>query len=237
MLREDIPAFNIEKDQIYKIALSDTDISLKRKTENGYTDALYTPMIEKKGNTIPDNYSVPKQTKSISGASVTGILNKSYTGRPITQSTIVKLGSSTLKEGRDYTVTYNNNKNAGTSSIIIRGKGNYTGVLTRNFKIEKAKNTLIATEKIIKIKYSKLKKKKQVIRKTKAFKISKAQGTVTFQKTSGNKKITVNKKTGKITIKKGLKKGTYKVKVNVTAAGSANYKALTKTVTVKIKIR
>ena len=44
-------------------------------------------------------------------------------------------------------------------------------------------------------------------------------------------------KSGKITIKKGLKKGTYKLKVNVTAAGNANYKPLTKTVTVKVKIK
>ena len=45
------------------------------------------------------------------------------------------------------------------------------------------------------------------------------------------------KKTGKVTIKKGLKKGTYKVKVKIKANGNANYKASAfKTVTFKIKI-
>ena len=43
-------------------------------------------------------------------------------------------------------------------------------------------------------------------------------------------------KAGKVTVKKGLKKNTYKVKVNVKAAGNANYKKATKAVTLKIKV-
>ena len=42
---------------------------------------------------------------------------------------------------------------------------------------------------------------------------------------------------GKVTVKKGLKKGTYKVKVKVKAAGNKNYKAATKTVTFKINVK
>ena len=80
-------------------------------------------------------------------------------------------------------------------------------------------------------------KKKTTIKKAKAFTVAKAQGKVTFKKASGNKKITVGA-AGKVTVKKGLKKGkTYKVKVKVTAAGNANYKALTKTVTLKVKVK
>ena len=79
--------------------------------------------------------------------------------------------------------------------------------------------------------------KKTTIKKAKAFTIKNAKGTVTFKKVSGDKKITINKKTGNITVKKGLKKGkTYKLKVSVTAAGNTEYKAATKKVTVKIKI-
>ena len=65
----------------------------------------------------------------------------------------------------------------------------------------------------------------------------KGQGTLTYAKASGNKKITINKKTGKVTVGKGLKKGTYNVKVKIKAAGNANYKASAyKTLTFKIKI-
>ena len=56
-------------------------------------------------------------------------------------------------------------------------------------------------------------------------------------KYNGNSKITIAKSTGKVTVKKGLKKGTYKVKVKVKAAGTSNYNALTKTVTFTIKVK
>ena len=46
----------------------------------------------------------------------------------------------------------------------------------------------------------------------------------------------VNKKTGAVTLKTGLKKGTYKLKLKVTASGNGNYKKLVKTVKVKIKV-
>ena len=67
---------------------------------------------------------------------------------------------------------------------------------------------------------------------------NKGQGRLSYKKASGNKKITINKTTGKVTVKKGLKKGTYKMKVKVMAAGNADYKAsVWKTVTFKVKIK
>ena len=66
----------------------------------------------------------------------------------------------------------------------------------------------------------------------------KAAGKLTYKKVSGSKRLSVNKKTGKVKIKKGLKKGTYEVKVKVKAAGNANYEAsAVKTVTFKVKIK
>ena len=103
-------------------------------------------------------------------------------------------------------------------------------------KCAKYANPISAKGKTATVKLANLKKKNQTILQKNAFAISKAQGKVTFKKASGNKKITVVK-SGKITVKKGLKKGTYKVKVKVTAAGNANYKALAKTVTVVIKVK
>ena len=73
--------------------------------------------------------------------------------------------------------------------------------------------------------------------------VSRAQGRLSYKLVSAKKggknfrkKISVNAKTGKITVKKGLKKGTYKVKVKVRAAGNANYKA-SAWKTVKFKVR
>ncbi|MBQ9530617.1 MAG: hypothetical protein IJR70_00950 [Eubacterium sp.] len=103
-------------------------------------------------------------------------------------------------------------------------------------KLPKKTNPIVAKGKTVSIKASAVKKKAQSITKAKAFSVTKAQGKVTFKKSSGNSKITVSS-AGKITVKKGLKKGTYKVKVKVKAAGNTTYKSATKTVTVTIKVK
>ena len=54
---------------------------------------------------------------------------------------------------------------------------------------------------------------------------------------SGTKKISVNAKTGKLTVAKGLKEGRYSIKVKVTAKGTSHYKPGKKTVTVTVWVR
>ena len=111
------------------------------------------------------------------------------------------------------------------------------GAVNPNYKApQKKANTLSVKGKTVKVKFAKLKKKKQTIAINKAMTVSNAQGAVTYAKASGNKKITVAKN-GKITVKKGLKKGSYKVKIKVTAAGNDEYNAAVKTVTVTIKVK
>ena len=63
-----------------------------------------------------------------------------------------------------------------------------------------------------------------------------SKAKASFKKLSGSKKITVSK-AGKVTLKKKLKKGTYKIKIKVTTAAKGNYKAGSKTVTVKIVVK
>jgi endo-1,4-beta-xylanase len=83
-----------------------------------------------------------------------------------------------------------------------------------------------------------VKKKAQSLKVSKVVKFSnKGVGTLSYKKKSGNKKIAINKKTGKVTVKKGLKKGTYKVKVAIKAAGNGNYNAKTINVTFKVKVK
>lgn len=48
---------------------------------------------------------------------------------------VVKDGTKTLVNGTDYTVTYANNKSPGNASVIITGKGGYSGTKTEYFKI------------------------------------------------------------------------------------------------------
>ncbi len=58
-----------------------------------------------------------------------------YNGTARKPAVTVKNGSTVLKNGTDYTVTYKNNVNVGTATVIITGKGSYTGSKTLNFKI------------------------------------------------------------------------------------------------------
>lgn len=50
-----------------------------------------------------------------------------------------------LTPGTDYTVEYQDNISAGTASIVIAGKGNYTGTVTKTFEIKKAELTFAGT--------------------------------------------------------------------------------------------
>lgn len=102
--------------------------------------------------------------------------------------------------------------------------------------IVKAANTMKASGKSPKVKRSKLEKKSVTIKKASAFKITAAQGKLTFKKVKGSKKVVVAK-SGKVTVKKGLKKGKYKVRVKVTAAGNGNYEKAVKTVTMTVIVR
>ena len=155
--------------------------------------------------------------------------------------TVTLTNGNVLKEGVDYTLGWSSDSpvNAGTYTVTVTGCGNYTGTVQKTFEIKKAANPLAIKAKTAKVKYSAVKKKAQTLAVSKVIKFSKkGQGTLTYAKSSGNKKIAINKKTGKVTVKKGLKKGTYKVNVKVKAAGNANYSASAyKTVTFKIKVK
>ena len=73
---------------------------------------------------------------SIANASIASIETQTYTGKALTPKPTVKVGSTTLKEGTDYTLSYASNVNVGKATVTIMGKGNYTGTKTVAFKIE-----------------------------------------------------------------------------------------------------
>ena len=98
------------------------------------------------------------------------------------------------------------------------------------------KADLRASANPVSVKYSKLKKKAQTVAASKAFSLNMLSRDVSFKKTSGNSKIKVSS-SGKITVRKGLKKGTYKIKVKVTSKGNKFFNAGSKTVTVKVKVK
>ena len=174
-------------------------------------------------------------TLYIENADVAAISNKAYTGSAIKPSPTVTWDGEKLVKGTDYELSYENNKKVGTATITITGLGNYAGTKTVTFKIVKAKQPMTAKAVAKTVSYSKVKSKNQTV--SGAITVKKAQGKVTYTKKSGSSKFTINKTTGKITVKKGTKKGTYKIKVTVKAAGNAGYKAGSKVVTATIKVK
>lgn len=75
---------------------------------------------------------------AVTNCTVSGLTAKTYTGKAQTQSITVKYRNKTLKNGKDYTVSYQNNINAGTAYVIIKGKGSYSGTVKRSFTIKPA---------------------------------------------------------------------------------------------------
>jgi gliding motility-associated-like protein len=74
-------------------------------------------------------------SRAASTLSIDAISNQTYTGSALTPSLVVKDGATTLTLGTHYSVTYSNNTNVGTASVMITGMGNYTGTKTGTFSI------------------------------------------------------------------------------------------------------
>ena len=148
-----------------------------------------------------------------------------------------------LEKGVDYNVLYENNVKPGTATVTVSGAGDYSGSISKSFQIEKIAQTIKAKKSVGKT--VKASAKTKALAKTKTFSLKKlahvsAKTKVKCKKANkaGGKKIVVSASTGKVTLKKGLKKGTYKVKVKLTAPASDSYKAAkAKTITLKVVVK
>ena len=164
-----------------------------------------------------DVKSIKTANNDITKATVSGISTKVFTGKAITQNVTVKVGSTVLKNGTDYTVSYSNNKKVGNATVKITGKGKYGGVITKTFKINPAKQEI-----------------QKLTAKSKAFFIDWAQkGSATGyeiqyatnSKFTGAKKVTItNNKTDKTTVSKLSANKKYYVRVrSYTTVGGTKY--------------
>lgn len=223
--------------------------------DSSFGKVINNPSIEKEYNYTDDSTSIAGAEVILSATTFT------YNGK-VQRPSIKTVGGKILKEGVDYTAAWSNasSKNAGKYMVTITGVGDCYGKTSATYSINKAANTMKVKGKTASVKYKKLKKRTQTLGRTRAITVTSPQGKLTNKKVSVTytkaksvkmskkafkkykkqvaKKITVNAKTGKVTIKKKLKKGTYSVKVKVKAAGNANYNpSAWKTVTFKIKVK
>ena len=129
-------------------------------------------------------------------------------------------------------------KAAGTVKITINAKATstYKAATAKVLTIKIAKKAPTIKTKIgtKNLSYNTLKKRAQVF--TLGTSVN-SKGTLTYKKLSGSRAVSVNSKTGKLTVKKGLRKGTYRVKVQIKSAAKGNYTAGSRTVTVTVRVK
>lgn len=77
----------------------------------------------------PGNQPTQEEFQDTLNVTVTGLKTQIYTGKEIKPKITVKDGTTgkKLKAGKQYTLSYENNVNAGTGMIVIHGVGAYSG--------------------------------------------------------------------------------------------------------------
>ena len=71
----------------------------------------------------------------ISTGTIADIPDQDYTGSAIVPDITLTVGGQLLTEGTDYLVSCTNNVNLGTATLTATGMGDYTGTLTKDFRI------------------------------------------------------------------------------------------------------
>lgn len=167
------------------------------------------------------------ESRSVDTLTTSDVTDRVYTGDAYTPNITVSDGDKILTKGVDYTVTYTNNTNPGTASILIQGtSNNYSGTKIISFKI-----SAVAVQglKASSVKYNSLK-----LRWTKQ---GYADG---YQICNSNSKVVKTVKGNSATIT-GLSAGkTYKYKVRSyirNADGTKSYGAFSSVVSATTKLR
>lgn len=87
------------------------------------------------GIKIYDNIGPHILCEETTSSGVIILKDVTYTGKAITKNLIIMQGNETYHEGKDFTVSYKNNKKVGTASVTITGKGLLKGTVKAQFKI------------------------------------------------------------------------------------------------------
>ncbi len=117
-----------------KTLKKDTDYTLSYS--NNINAGTATITITGKGNfagTTSKTFSI--SARAMSDTSVANISSQTYTGNVISPLPTITYNNKTLKKDTDYTLSYSDNINAGTATITITGKGNFTGMTSMTFII------------------------------------------------------------------------------------------------------
>ena len=120
----------------YNGATLTKDVDYTLSYSNNINVGTATITITGKGNfkgTTSKTFSI--SARAMTDTSVANISSQTYTGNVISPLPTITYNNKTLKKDTDYTLSYSNNINAGTATITITGKGNFTGTTSKTFSI------------------------------------------------------------------------------------------------------
>lgn len=121
------------------LAAADYTVSYSNNVNAGVNTASVTVTSNDNSSykfTATKNFTIAQAP--ISGAMIADIVDVTYNTRTHTPDVTVTFNGSTLEAGKDYDVAYTNNINAGTATVTVTGKGNFTGSANTTFTIAKA---------------------------------------------------------------------------------------------------
>ncbi|GAB6394377.1 MAG: Ig domain-containing protein [Bacteroidales bacterium] len=127
------------------VAVTDGDVTLTHGVHysvaytNNVNAGTATVTVTDLGNSyaVTRNFTINPETLASGAIRIEDIPAQEWTGNAIQPAITVKHGDSTLVQGRDYTVEYTDNKEAGMATVRISGTGNYTGSRAMNFVIQR----------------------------------------------------------------------------------------------------
>lgn len=145
--------------QSIKVTLGDKTLTASKDytiVYNNNTNAGYpTVTVKGAGNysgTITGKFTIWQA--SLTAGNISNIASCTYTGSAITPVPQVTFNGVALESGKDFDVKYSNNTNAGTATVTITGKRNYTASASKTFEIKKANINNCTIETIADQKYT-----------------------------------------------------------------------------------
>lgn len=200
-------------------------LNMKKAMAVAMTVALMVPSTAFAATSSPVKTSINGQKYTISSQ---------YTGKD--EVLKITVNGKELVEDTDFVIDGQQPTAAGSYTLKIKGIGLYQGDATIAYTITKASKPVYKLNKKTEKKLAKGFKAKKLKNKSKKIKLKvKSDGKVVSYKVKGKKAkkwVKVSKK-GVVTLMKGIKKGTYKIRVKI--KGTDNFKKGTKTIKIVVK--
>lgn len=123
------------KDSEAKLTVDDISVTYENNINVGTATIIYTGKNNYTGE-IRKNFKITEA--SITDDMIANIPSVTYNTKAHTPEVTVMFNGSKLEAGKDYAVAYTNNIYAGTATVTVTGKGNFTGTASKNFAIAQA---------------------------------------------------------------------------------------------------